>query len=943
MKSLKLYKKMDNKLDLIFIKLDKKVIVSDNKGKINQNFSIDFSLIVEHNIKFDLFEIITNISKNNYEYNDELEISKKNENYEIFNKTYEIDYFLDDLLIEFFSMLKKKIFTIYKNNICRLLLIYDFIPYEIRLIIHQSALINGIDIIHMIDTNRALRFYIESSKYRPETLKKYLAIIIKYNENIEFAIYLSEPLKKLFYAYKKAPDYFEDLMKIEHKNDDFILFDLSQDKKSFDKLKDYISNCVYLEMGNQDFQNIEQIFIFDANKKDCFNKKIFLGTAKSLASKKTQQCMAIFKVIDEEDVIINNKITQISIMNYKFNIEINQLPILLDLEMPFDGCFYTTVNLGLSNKNFEYNVLITVYFNQINYFYISLNILFCNSIEFIFYKNFPEISFITNEYKTIKCEEKFEDDEHFKRICMINVNRSKIKSGLILDGYEDIFSSELDYESKNISVVVGQDLKILSFFQKQIFLDTKISHKIYSLVELVDKFNANLSYEEFESYKSTISQIYHLGKIKTFNSDIFNGFKETEIHTVIKLMIAFGKYRIIKKIFIEEEPGLKINYNESNYKKFVYIFNQLENFHQKCKKNIKDDDLIIAKLFFTASIALEEYLKSSEYSELKEDLIDLIDFKKEGTIYNSAYEDSLNLIMNFNKESFLYPIFLQFNSGFKKTIYDEENVSTCMASKLTLQQIKLDLIKSFAHYGIRIFFKTIYLAETILSSGITIYNEKGLFDKKLSDEDLLTKNDSNFQKRTIISFLQKHEIFSHFKKVNNKNKSDYTDSQRDYEDFSEDKIVILNSKNDKQKTEEGGVNEYLLSNGNKKIIDNLYQCRDEKFNFKNLFNIDLFLNSTNEQLINVLKSIPESEKNEENNIIKSKIDNKIDNNKFITLPNDKKEDTTNYIKNKFYYTDEFIEAKNKLKNEDRFRKFTFARNTIIRCKFVNHRLVPDED
>ena len=340
---------------------------------------------------------------------------------------------------------------------------------------------------------------------------------------------------------------------------------------------------------------------------------------------------------------------------------------------------------------------------------------------------------------------------------------------------------------------------------------------------------------------------------------------------------------------------------------------------------------------------MEEYLKSSEYSELKEDLIDLIDFKKEGTIYNSAYENNLNLIMNFNKESFLYPIFLQINSGFKKTLYDEDNVSTCMASKLTLQQIKLVLIKSLAHYGIRIFFKTIYFAETILSSGITIYNETGLFDKKLTDEDLLTKNDSNFQKRTIISFLQKHEKFSHFKKVINKNSSDYIDSPREYEDFSEDKIDILDSNNDIHKAEIGKENEYILSSGNRKIIDNLYHCRDKRFDFKNLFNIDLFLNSTNEQLINELKSIPKSEKKEENNSIKSKIDNKIDNNKFITLSNAKKEDKTKYIKNKFYYTDEYIEAKNKLKNEDRFRKFTFARNTIIRCKFVNHRLVPDED
>ena len=99
---------MENNLDLIFIKLDKKVIVSDKIGHINENFSIDFSLIVEQNVKFDLFEIITHISNNIYKFNDEFEISKKNENYEINNKAFKIDYFLDELLIEFFSILKKK-------------------------------------------------------------------------------------------------------------------------------------------------------------------------------------------------------------------------------------------------------------------------------------------------------------------------------------------------------------------------------------------------------------------------------------------------------------------------------------------------------------------------------------------------------------------------------------------------------------------------------------------------------------------------------------------------------------------------------------------------------------------------------------------------------------------------------------------------------------------
>ena len=352
---------------------------------------------------------------------------------------------------------------------------------------------------------------------------------------------------------------------------------------------------------------------------------------------------------------------------------------------------------------------------------------------------------------------------------------------------------------------------------------------------------------------------------------------------------------------------------------------------------------MVAKLFLNASVALGDYLMSSDYSELKEDLIDLIDFKKEGTIYNSANENNLNLIMDLNKESFLYPIFLQFNSGFKNQAYYKGKVSTCMLSKLTLQQIKLDLIKSLENYGIRIFFETIYLGDTILSTGITNYNEKVLFDKKLSNEDLLTKNDINFQKRTTISFLQKHERFSHFKKIINKNESEYMDSPRGYIDFSSEKILFLSSRNELKETEIGEVIEYFLSNGDLGLIDNLYQCRDKNFNFENIFSIDLLLYPSNEQLINELKRIPKAVKKESDNIIKSTINTKNDNSKYKTLPNIKKEDATNSIKSNYYYTDKYIEAKNKLKNENKFRKFTFARNTIVRCKLVNNELVPDED
>jgi hypothetical protein len=181
-------------------------------------------------------------------------------------------------------------------------------------------------------------------------------------------------------------------------------------------------------------------------------------------------------------------------------------------------------------------------------------------------------------------------------------------------------------------VIVGQNLKILSFFQKQTFLKKIICSEIYQLIELADKFNSKLSYKELNSLKLIITNMYYLVYEKIFNTSIFTDYQEVEEDNIIKLMIAYGKYRIIKNIFVEEQPTLLVKINDNNYKKFIYLLKQLESFHLKCKNYIKDNDLIVAKLFLTASVALGDYLKSSDYSELKEDLIDLIDFKKEGTI-----------------------------------------------------------------------------------------------------------------------------------------------------------------------------------------------------------------------------------------------------------------------------------------------------------------------
>lgn len=160
------------------------------------------------------------------------------------------------------------------------------------------------------------------------------------------------------------------------------------------------------------------------------------------------------------------------------------------------------------------------------------------------------------------------------------------------------------------------------------------------------------------------------------------------------------------------------------------------------------------------------------------------------------------MIKKLNKKSFLYPLFLQFNSGFKTNhkvdMIENKKVPTCMISKLTLNQIKLDLIKSLFDYGIRIFFQTKYYADTSLSTTIILYNEKKLFGNKLTDKELLCKNDINYHKQVILSFLQKHERFSHFKKILNKNERDNINSPRGYINFENNQLLILCSKENKK-------------------------------------------------------------------------------------------------------------------------------------------------
>ena len=959
--------------DIYFLKLDKKLIFGDANGQINKNLLMDFNIKLKNDNIINLYDILVHLNKNTDQtINGNYSIIIKNEKYIIKNIELNVEYQLDNLLIKFFKQIEEKLYLINNIHIKKLILINDNIPYQARLIIQQATLINGMDIIHTIDANKALRFYVEKLGVIPSK-SKYISTIIKYDKSLDIAIYTYNPIRKLFHITKENPNILDEL-NIIIKEKDYMILDKARQKKTFVKIKNFLSETIKDEMGKQNFEEVKQIYIFNGEKKQELNKYIFLGASNSLKFVRTVQCVVIFKIIDdmekypeieeyeeeekdheeeekeheeiehEENEIFEeeemkkekniDKIDYISINGCNYYLQQEKTSILLDIELPFEGCFYTNIPLQLYHQEINnHSVLITVYFEQINYYYMSLNFNFCNSIEFIFYKSIPIIEFNSEIYKKIDYEENFEYNEIVKRLCLINIDREKIKTNIV-----PLLCLDISNQYNSCTVIIGENYKIFSYFIKNTYITKSVKMDLYKYIKDAEILNSKLSLNDLKINSKKLNNLYFNVKMYMLYFEKFFKYGNKNKFNNMNIFIAFAKFKLFSDIFVPDSNKPIFYFDEIHLNKFKKVMEHLEKFHEKCKALIKNDDLLIGKLYLTASIALEDYLNSVDYSGLNEELIDLINFKEKETIYYSGYENNIEFILNFNKDSFLYPIFLQFNSGFSKF----EGLSTYMLSKLTLQHIKIDLIKSLEQYGIRIFFKTKYFANTNLNTSITLYNEKTTFGKKLSEKEILTINDINFHKRTSISFLQKYERFVHLKKTLNKNEENYIDSPRNYIDFSENKLRQLVSINNEQKSEIGESLEYFLTNGNNDLIDNLFHYSGDSHNFEKLFKIDIMLEKSNEKLISTLKTIPKTPQSEENKeeSQKNEISGNNSNIKYESLI--KKENISKEIRKTEYA--KYIEAKNKLINENPERKFTFEINTIRSYKFdyFTHKFVPDD-
>ena len=906
----------------------KKIIIDKEK---NSNFS--YLIKIDECTEIDVYDIIKNLKEKNYgKIGKSIKISNIDEIFriEVF-KSGKV-YLLETILIKLFEKIKKIVRNIINKHLNKTIIIFNNFQSELILIIHRSALLSGIQIMNFIDLNKSIRFFLDYKKIDIDNS----VTLIKFDEKIELSIFQNNK-KRIFNSFINKD-------KINYENfplkDD--LNEIKNESKEMIYYKKMINNLTLEAYGME--ENLDKIYIFNNTESENSNKISILGALHSNSFPKSKECKLIFNFLDfEENYLLN----ELVIMKNKYKINKKILEITIDdYDIPFENCYYRNIKVTFKDKkeNSKDNLL-TIYYNQKNYFCCTKDVELSTSTELIFFKNFPNITI--NDKYNVEIKEKFEEKQIFKRINILNVNREKIK----LNSNPLIFYDIFDFSKSQIIKIheedlfpdvlflIGQNLNVLSYFNKDTFYKTSIIQeenkkyliKLLKNMEIIENDDSleNLvkNKELLNDMISYCSNSYNMLKFKNYLKGNIQKFNQNDVDILIK----YGKYQIFKKIFYNNND---LDLSDSNYKIYKNIFDSLDLFYEECKA-IENDTSQLAKIYNSSCHMIIDYLL--KYEKSTENLkFDLIQFDKD-SIYKDANNNNIDLILNLTKKSFLYPYFLQFNSSFKESqnvIYEEYFIETYKTSMITLNQIKLDLIKSLPKYGIRIGFDTDYIANTILNTDITIYNEKKLFGHFLTRNELDSHNDKNYIKRVKISFLQKHERFSHYKKCLNKSEKDFINSPRGIVNYEEDKVLIMASKEDYKKGELGESLEYIMTNGERELIDNILNLKEE-INLKEIYEINSFLESTNNNLISKLKNIQNLAGNTGNSIeIQIK-----DTNKEKNEMNDIQKKKT-IFENINMKDIEYEKRKIEMIKSNPIKKYTFERNTIQEYTIINGKLVP---
>ena len=912
-----------------------KLIIKDKE----QNLTFNYFIEIDANIKINLNDIISCIMEEKYgNIGNDIELIYTEEIYRLkILKSGKI-YLLEELFVKLFEKIKKIIHNLINHHLHKAIIIYNNISYELRLILHRATLISRITIINFIDLNKTIKIYLDYNSM----VKNNSLALIKIDEKLEISVFDKTNNNRIFHSILNKNEINFDNLKLKKGLNEI------KNKKDFEYLKNIMDKLILKSYGNK--KVIDKIYIYKNIDSEYLNEISIFGAIYSNNNPISKESILIFNFIDFCD---NYPLKQLKIQKnvYKINQKILEIN-LDDNNIPFEDCYFRHIKIQFFKNDIEnmelVDNIITFYYYQKNFYFCTKDIDIATSSEFIFFKTFPIITI--NDLHTIDIQEKFENNQIFKRVNILNVNREKIKlNGKSLIYYDYLKPSDkASYEisedelSPNILFLIGKNLNVLSYFDKEIlynssFVDDKHKLKFLNLLknnELIDKDDSiqnliekkdallNMVQNCLQIFNRKIIEKYLYGNIKNFNQ------YDADI------LIKYGKYLIFKQIFYKNN---NLEIDEINYIKYKNIMTSLNLFIEKCKL-IEKDSLYLARLYFSACNVLIHYLQNS--NNFKENIIfDIINFGND-SIYKDAYENNLNLILNLTKKSFLYPYFIQFNSSpnESKILIDENNnyIETFTISMNTLNQLKLDLIKSLPKYGIRICFSTNYFSNTILRTDIAIYNEKKLFGHFLTHEELGSHNDIEFTKRVKISFLQKHEIFNHYKNRLNKQKKT---SLRGLINYDESIVYFLDSKTIINKSELLDTLEYIMTKENSYLIDNLFKC-NEDFNLKELYNINIFLERNNDELIKILKKIQNEKINFENFEESHKINTSSNNNKKNVIYDDENMDIKDIKEKNKDSDDEFERRKIEMICANPIIKYTFEKNTIQEYKRINGKLVP---
>ena len=224
-----------------------------------------------------------------------------------------------------------------------------------------------------------------------------------------------------------------------------------------------------------------------------------------------------------------------------------------------------------------------------------------------------------------------------------------------------------------------------------------------------------------------------------------------------------------------------------------------------------------------------------------DDLFELIDFNKEGTIYYDAKKRNLQFIELFQENSEIFPILLQLSSGSSTNYVVENELNfSSRTSMLTLEDIKTHLKLAIPNYGIRAKCLCGFKAVSFVETKITIFSETDIFGNFLGLK-IQSDEDSYFKKRFILSNIMIQEQFGHILFSENKSSFQFDIPQElklsqfveTYSPLNEGNFIRINDPHSREiRGGSGYTLIYHLTRGKKKLHNTLENIEG---NFSKLF------------------------------------------------------------------------------------------------------------